>query len=226
VERAYRHILADLMDDAVTGRLPAGDWLPRLDDIAARYACSPNTAREAVRALEERQVVTVHAGQGQQLLEIARWKLLDGDVAEAVLLRHSDPKLLAEAVDFMCVAETRAAQLAARRLYEGDLRQLSGLLDLMRVAARDAPRDDRFVLAETDFHRTLIALARNRFIASALEHLHPVLVAVRQLRSPDRAPAVIGLHERIMSALGERDPTATAAAINGYARQLASLLRI
>ena len=96
MDRIFRRILSELLDEIVGGGIPAGSWLPKADDIAARHACSVGTAREAIRALEERRLVEVHAGQGQEVLTADHWALLDRDVAEAALRRSGDPQLLRE----------------------------------------------------------------------------------------------------------------------------------
>ncbi len=220
MERAYRRIMADLLDDIAAGEIAAAAWLPRVEEIAARHACGPCVAREAIRALEERNVIVVHAGQGQQVLPADRWSVLDRDVAEAVLLRHRDTALLREAVEALRLVETQAGMLAARRLREGDLRLLAETIERMRAG------DERFAEADTDFHRTLVLLARNRYLADALGSLHAVLAQVRRATAPERDGAVVALNERIVAALEERDATATAAAVDDYGRHLASWLRV
>jgi DNA-binding FadR family transcriptional regulator len=230
MDRVYRRIVAELLDDIVTGRIAAGGWLPSIEDIAGRHACSTSAAREAVRALEERRVVEVRPGHGQALLGDDRWMLLDHDVAAAALLRHGHKRLLKDAVDFFQLIETEAAMLAATRVDHGDVTMLAQTLGVMREASHDSNGangdDDPFAAAEADFHRSLLQLARNRFLASALEELHPVLARARRQRAPDRDPSVIALHERIVSALAERDETAAAAAAHDYGRHLASWLRV
>ena len=97
---------------------------------------------------------------------------------------------------------------------------LGQTLDRMREAS-----DDAFAQAEEAFHRTLSLVSGNRFLASALESLHPVIARVRRERAADRDAAVVRAHERIMAALGERDATATAAAVDAYGKRLASWIR-
>src|SRR4051794_30882477 len=223
MDRLYQRIVTELLDEIVAGRIAAGEPLPKVDDIAARHACSPTAAREAIRALEERRVVAVRAGK--EVLPDDRWRMLDHDVAEATLLRHADQRLLREAVDFLRLVEARAATLAARKLTDGDVAMLAQLLDGMRAASRDGA-GDRFEDAEAEFHRTLILLARNRFLAGALEALYPVVARVRRRRAADRDPAVIMLHERIVTALAQRDGALAAAAADDYGRHLASWLRV
>jgi len=230
MERAYQRIVSAVLDDIVTGRLAAGERLPRLDDLAARHACSRGVAREAMRALEERRLIRVQAGQRRQVLDTDHWMLLDHDVAEAALLRHPDPQLLRESVEFVGLVETRAALLAAPKVRKGDVLELSQILDQMRASARDGDGaqdgGDTFPEAEAGFHRFLILLARNRFLASSVEDLHPTLALARRQRAPHRDPMAIALHERIVVALAERDPTAAAAATDDYSRHFASWLRV
>jgi DNA-binding FadR family transcriptional regulator len=230
MERVYQRILVDLLDDIVTGRIRAGGSLPTVSDIAARHACSPGAAREAVRALEERQVVAVRAGRGQTVLGPDEWALLDREVSEAALLRHRDPPLLREAIDALTSFEIQGVLLAAAKVTRGDLTLLAQTLDRMRELAGggNGTRDpaERFANEEANFHRTLMLMSGNRFVASALEFLHPAIARARSRTAPHRDPVVIRAHEVLMAALVERDGTAAAAAIERYGRQLASWLRV
>jgi GntR family transcriptional regulator, transcriptional repressor for pyruvate dehydrogenase complex len=226
MERAYRRIMSELLDDIVSGEIAAAEWLPRTEDIAARHAAGPDVVREAIRALEERRVLEVHAGQGQQVLASDRWSVLDRDVAEAALLRHRDAKLLSEAIEAVRLVETQAAMLAARRVREGDLRLLEGAIADMRDSTRAADMGRRFAEADASVHRTLVLIARNRFLAATLESLQSVLALLRREAAPDRENAVVRLNERIVAALAERDATATAAAVDDYWRHHASWLRV
>jgi DNA-binding FadR family transcriptional regulator len=207
VQRLYRRIMAGLLDDIVGG----ARRLPTLDAIAGRYACGHQAAREALRALEERRVIEVRAGHGQRVLERDRWDLLDRDVAAAVLLRHRDVRLLRDAIEALTVVELQAAMLAARRALDGDLALLEGTLERMR---------DGDGTAERDFHRALVLVSNNAWLAAMLENLHPPLVELRGRRGP----AVVRPHETIMAALWARDAAASAAAIEGYGRHLRAAL--
>jgi DNA-binding FadR family transcriptional regulator len=226
MRRRYRSVMQALLRDVVRGDLPNAAWLPREREIAARFACSRAVAREAIRALEERRIVSVQAGEGQQVLPDDRWNLLDRDVATAVLLDARDLPLLREAVEAVQVVETTAGMLAARRAGMGDATLLDDIVERMRVAAdgEDVPGQDDFLDAEATFHRTLALISGNRYLASMLEDLNPVLAALRRRRMPQRDTLVVLLHERIVAALRARDATATAAAVEDYNQRLAGWL--
>jgi DNA-binding FadR family transcriptional regulator len=223
VHRAYRRIMTELLDAVASAEIASGEWLPRVDEIAARHACSAGAAREAVRALEERRVVSVHAGQGQQVRTAEHWDLLDPDVAAAVLIRHRRLPFVSDAVEAMRLVETQAGLLAARSARRGDVLLLREHVARMATAAGNAGGE--FADAESSFHRALMWISGNRFLAAMLESLHPVLAQARRRLAADRDPAAVTLHERIVAALAENDETATAAAVDDYGRHMASWLR-
>jgi GntR family transcriptional repressor for pyruvate dehydrogenase complex len=217
MRRAYRRIMIELLDQIVSANVPYAAPLPGVHDIAARHVVSPSVAREAVRALEERRVVAVRPGHGQHALAPEHWNVLDADVAEAVLVRHPAVPSVREAVEALRLVETPAAMLAARRATDADLALLDEAVAAMR-ASHDFPD------AEARFHRTLMLLSGNRFLAATLAGLHPALARARHERAADRDPLAVRLHERIVAALRARDPTATAAAVEDYGRYLATWL--
>jgi GntR family transcriptional repressor for pyruvate dehydrogenase complex len=216
MERRYRQVMSELLDAVVTGELAAETWLPGVDAIAARHACSAGAAREAVRALEERGVLDVVPGLGQRVLADDRWDLLDADVVTALLVEHPARPLLAEAVEAFRLAETQAALLAARRAQPGDVRMLAATVGRMREEPAEEP----------ELHRMLALVSGNRVRAAMLETLAPALVAARRRRAPDRdGPAARAL-VRLVPALRESDPTAAAAAVDDYGRRLAGWLGV
>jgi DNA-binding FadR family transcriptional regulator len=221
MRRRYRTVMQALLGEVVRGELRAAAWLPHEREIADRFACSRAVAREAVRALEERRIVTVRPGGGQQVLADDRWNLLDRDVASAALLETRDLPLLREAVEALRLVETAAAMLAARRAGAGDVALLAETVERLN----DAAGDDDFVEAEAAFHRTLALTSGNRYLACMLESLHPVLATLRRQRAPERDRVVVLLHARMVAALRARDATAAAAAVEDYTRRLAGWLR-
>jgi GntR family transcriptional repressor for pyruvate dehydrogenase complex len=230
MDRAYQQIKAELLNEVVTGEVPAATWLPRVEDLAIRHACSVAVVREAIRALEERRIVVVHPGQGQKVLDSDHWALLDQDVLEATLLRHRDPQLLREAIEALRLYEVQAALLAARRVQRGDLDELGQILDQMRASSRDrngaADHSTGFVEAETTFHHVVMAATGNRFFVSTLRFLHPTVARARYRWATDRDQAVIRAHETMHAAFADRDPAAAAAAMESYGTHLARWLRV
>jgi DNA-binding FadR family transcriptional regulator len=229
MERLYRRVATELLREVVSGRRAAASALPTVPELAAHFACSPATAREAIRALEERGIVDVSPGHGQQVLPVDRWDLLDGDVAAALLVAPDGRELIGQAADAMRVVERQAASLAAQRVRPGDVELLTDDLERMRAASLGGRRrpgdDDPFAVAEAAFHRTLTLLSGNRVMAAMLAALHPLLAHARRRYAPERDAAAIRLAEGIVAALTARDAIATSAAVDEYGRRLAAWIR-
>jgi DNA-binding FadR family transcriptional regulator len=214
----------------VSNEIPNADWLPRIDDIAARYVCAPSVAREAVRALAERGIVHERRGRRHQVNDAAAWNLLDRDVANAILLDHPTSEMVRDAVEAVKLVQTQAAVLAAERSLSGDVKLLDAWIDWMRdaVAGRrtTSDGDDAFVVGEAHFNDTVTRLSNNRYLVPMLSTLHPVLATARRLRVPERDEAVIRLSETIVAGIAAGDPAAAAAAIETWGARLASWLKI
>ncbi len=67
------------------GPLAEGELLPRESDIAARFGVSRGVARECIRGLEERGLVTVRHGHGAIVKAEHEWDRFDPDVLAALL---------------------------------------------------------------------------------------------------------------------------------------------
>ena len=64
MSRLHRDAMKQLTNDIVSGRLAPGDMLQREVDLADEMGISRGVARETIRALEERGLVSVRHGRG------------------------------------------------------------------------------------------------------------------------------------------------------------------
>ena len=74
-----------LIADIVRGGLAPGAQLPRETDLAAQFGVSRGVARECVRGLEERGLVSVRHGRGATVNADERWDVFNPDVLAALL---------------------------------------------------------------------------------------------------------------------------------------------
>jgi GntR family transcriptional regulator len=63
-EPIYRQIMAQLRRLVASGRLPAGEPLPSVRDVAARHAVNPMTVSRAYGLLEAEGLLERHRGKG------------------------------------------------------------------------------------------------------------------------------------------------------------------
>ena len=111
---------------------PRDTRLPTETEIAKRFGVSRGVARESLRSLEERGLVTVRHGIGATVRPSSDWDMFSVDVIEAVLEHQGGAKLLGDYLECRRLLEIEAAGLAARRA-TGD--------DLMALVRRTRPDD-------------------------------------------------------------------------------------
>ena len=71
--RKHRDVMRLLIADIVSGVRPAGDMLPKEVDLAAEFEVSRGVARETIRAMEERRLISVKHGKGATINEPDDW---------------------------------------------------------------------------------------------------------------------------------------------------------
>src|SRR5262245_35310104 len=172
--RRYSDVMGDLLVAVVRGRYPEGEWLPNETELRATLGCGRGTLREALRGLQERGLIVVHAGRGQEVLQREYWDTRDPEVLRACIARGPEPTLLGETIDARAVVEEAAARRAVEQATDGDLDQLAALVAEMDEAlepdtARSFNERDPLVVAEAWFHHTLALLSGNPQLAKLVE---------------------------------------------------------
>jgi DNA-binding FadR family transcriptional regulator len=211
-----------LLADIAAGDLVPGGAALRETDIAGRFGVSRGVARECVRGLEERGLVSVKPGLGATVTPPDRWAVLDPDVLSALLGAQRRGDLLGAYVECRRIVEVAAVGLAAARAGEQDLSVLSDSLERMTTGARRASvnpvAEDLFHDADLAFHEALMAATHNAALAAMLAPLWQALRAVRPaLCVPeDGFQRSIADHRRILSAVGARNVDEARAAMHAH----------
>ena len=212
MSRLHRSVLRILVADIVGGRLSEGARLPTETEIAERFGVSRGVARESLRSLEERGLVTVKHGIGAIVRPSADWDMFSVDVIEAMLERQGGAKLLGDYLECRRLLEIEAAGMAAQRGTSEDLMALSAALDRMTSTAVEAPgspsAEERFHEADVAFHRALIQATGNHALGRMTEPVHRALAAARRplARPEHRLERSLPEHREILAAVAARDP--------------------
>jgi GntR family transcriptional repressor for pyruvate dehydrogenase complex len=211
-----------LIADIVGASLPAGAALPREADLAASFGVSRGVARECIRGLEERGLVSVKHGRGATVSEADRWDVFDPEVLAALLECEQGADILGEYLECRRILEIEAAGLAAERATERDLAALSDAFARMsagaeRVSANPAA-EDLYHEADVAFHRALIAATGNRALGNMTEPVHRALAAARRplARPEHRRDRSLPEHRRILAAIASRDPAEARGAMSAH----------
>jgi GntR family transcriptional repressor for pyruvate dehydrogenase complex len=197
-----------LMADIVSGAKASGEKLPREVDIAEEYEVSRGVARETIRALEERGLISVKHGRGATINSPDRWDELDPDVMAALFESDSRDEILTQTLEcWSILAEATAGLAAARASTESISRIWDALLRMEKHAESAKPgRNGDFRAAERDFYDALLDTSGNRVLRRLVEQIQSALLMADH--APPAPPADWGRTQygKIAAAVGSSKP--------------------
>ncbi|MGH2866834.1 MAG: FadR/GntR family transcriptional regulator, partial [Solirubrobacteraceae bacterium] len=198
-------------------------------DLATEFDVSRGVARETIRAMEERGLITVKHGKGATINEFSEWDVFDADVLAATLDTERGGEVLADYLECRRLLEVEAAGLAAERATRADVARISDAFARMEgTTTRPASQaaEERFHEADVAFHQALINATGNRALAQLVERLHSVLVLARHplARPRYRQERALPEHRRILEAVAAGDPDAAQRAMSDHLDTIAGYL--
>jgi DNA-binding FadR family transcriptional regulator len=231
MSRLHTGAMRILIGEIASGRWPEGELLPRELDLAERFDVSRNVARECIRGLEERRMVSVRHGRGARVRPEHEWDRFDPDVLATLLGSPRAAGVIAEYLECRRILEVEAAGLAAERAGEAELDDLSRAFERMRLTAegaRDNPAGETLYReADVAFHRAVVRAARNPVLGRMTEPIHRALSETFATLARPQARFERGLpeHERILAAVRAGDPDAARDAMRAHLMTVERYLR-
>lgn len=192
-EAAYRQ----LKEAIQSGSLAPGMRVREVE-IAARFGISRTPAREAIRRLESRGLISIVPHQGAVIASL-------------------DHQQTMELYDLREILEGSAAAFAARHASAAEIEELAELVSSEPPLAEDP---DRLAELNRVFHASLYRAAHNRFLERALLGLRDsmALLGGTSLRVAGRYAAAHEEHEAIIHALNARDEAGAETAAQAHIR--------
>jgi len=194
-----------------TGELRPGSRLPPEHQLALEMGLSRSGVREAVKVLESARVLDVRRGDGTYVTSLAPTLLLEG-VGFAVELLQGETLL--EVMEVRRLLEPAVTGVAALRITDDQLEQLSMILTRMQESAADP---EKLMEADVEFHQLVTASTGNETLTSLLDGLSSRTARARVWRGiveGNVTQNTLDEHRAIFMALRARDPfLATSAAL-------------
>ncbi|MGM7680446.1 FadR/GntR family transcriptional regulator [Microbacterium sp. A94] len=210
----------------VSGELSPGDRLPPEKELSERLGLSRNSMREAVKALEVIRVLDVRRGDGTYVTSLEPHLLLEA--ISFVADMHDDDSLL-EIFAVRRMLESQATGLAATL---GTPEAVSALHEELESIDGAEVTIDELVEHDIRFHREIVRMAGNSYLASLIESLSGQTVRARVWRGLTEQGAVertLSEHRAIADAISQHDPnlatslsTAHIAGVERWLRQAAT----
>lgn len=183
-------VLERLRDAIVSGELSPGAKISE-PEMARRFGISRAPLREAIRRLEQRNLVTHVPRQGVRVVELSPER-----IRQVFVIR--------EAIEGM------AAREAALRITDAEIAFLRDSLARQRAQfesgeAGTAPQRLAF---DTDYHSAIVRASGNEFLVKFLSEDYHALIELcrrRQRRRPARVERSLHEHLRVIDALADHD---------------------
>ncbi|MEW9516559.1 FadR/GntR family transcriptional regulator [Streptomyces tubercidicus] len=200
---------------AMEARLLSGQWavgtrLPSERLLALEYQVSRPVIREALRALQERGLITIAAGRGSFVRDL-RPSSHGGD---PTLLARRGEVTARDLVVARVMLEGQTAALAAQNRTEDDLtnmRRILAAFDREKSLAATADLD-------VAFHESIAVASRNPVIQLMFGSIRPLTHGVVLRSLTDRAVrgVAVPLHDVVLEAIADQDPDAARAAMTEH----------
>lgn len=202
--------MRELISEIISGDRSQGTMLPREADLAEEHDISRGVARETIRALEERGLVSVKHGIGATINSPEHWDTFDPDVVEAMLDSSRRGIFLQQQVELWHVLMEAAAGFAAERASTDSATRIwDAFVQLERQADEQPSRIAlrRFRDAERAFEGELLDATGNPALRAHVEKVKSALaIAGHVLTAP---PDEWGRAEyrRLAGAIASTDPS-------------------
>lgn len=214
---ATQGALHDSVLDAIgtqitSGELVAGDVLT-LEGIQARHGVSRTVARETMRLLESRGLVTSKRRVGITVQPLSSWQVYDPKVIWWRLSGPDRDAQLRSLTELRIAVEPLAASAAARGASAAERQRAVELAAEMRTLG-EAGKLAEFMQLDIEFHTLLLRAGGNEMFAALTEVVAVVLRGRTTLGLMPHKPVAkaLDLHEAVAAAVaaGRRDDAETA----------------
>lgn len=197
-----------------TGEWKNGDRLPSVDALAREFGVSRASIREALQGLAALGVIEILHGRGSFVRASA--SSVDG---YSIWIREQQ-YALQELCELRMAVETTAAQLAAFKATNSEIRELAETHQQMRLAADDLHDT---VALDTRFHAIILSASRNRLLDQAIALTADYLTQARyRMHSvPGEIAHALAAHERILTTIERRDPEGAMRVMHEHLRAVA-----
>lgn len=200
-KRIHEKIVIRIRELIAQGELSPGDRLPAERRLAEVFGVSRHAVREAIRTLEQQQIVASKLGDGTYILETQAEQAVE-PLASALMCCKGK---LAEVLELRKLIEPQIAALAAIHVTKEQLADLREKLDEQRYAIQQGGTGQK---EDHDFHKLVAAATGNSLLYSMVISIHDLVAESLEftLQTDHRRDWAITTHERILEALEARNP--------------------
>jgi GntR family transcriptional repressor for pyruvate dehydrogenase complex len=216
--RAYEDIVEQIRKLIEKGKLRRGDQLPVEKELSETFKVSRLTVREAILSLETMKLVDRRQGNGTYVIASC----------EEALVRPLAEALVEERDNFLDVfavreiIEPEITRLAASNAMEGQVKELQRILE----AQEKEMAGKKGAGMNSDFHRTLAKMSRNKVLERLLIALIGAMGTTREkyLLSEERKKKSLEGHRQILAAIRGGSPDDARRAMRRHLQEVENIV--
>ena len=202
VERVnlYESIAKNLEEMILNDSSQIGQKLPSEQTLATNFGVSRNVIRESLKILKERQLITLHVGEGAYINKPSDQSVTDM-LNRIVLMDNIDPIKIYE---LRSILEVSACRLAAENGHDADFDELEAINARMRESKDDI---DQRIALDLEFHGMIARLSRNPLLEifeRSIANLVAPVLRTALLPSGGNADGIVD-HRRMIETLRTGD---------------------
>lgn len=204
VRNLYGHVMQEIGQRIVSGKVQPGDVLPREEALAESLQVSRTALREAMKVLSAKGLIESRAGVGARVLEERCWNQLDADVLAWRCASMPTDAFIDKLVEMREIIEPAAAAAAARRRTDAQLADIESA-----YAAMDASRTlDEWAEADLRFHEAVLHATGNELLSSLFSVIDTALGTffVLSARTASNFRYSLPHHQKVMEAIRRKQP--------------------
>jgi GntR family transcriptional repressor for pyruvate dehydrogenase complex len=218
--RAFEDVIFQIQEAILQKRLKEGDKLPSERNLRETFKVSRGTLREALRALEQKGLITIKTGvQGGPIVCPVDTRQMSESLD--FLLRYQKISLR-ELAEFREAVEGFVAAKAAEKAGKKDLMQLTALLQSIKKHLDSSPFDwQAVIIKDNEFHVSLSRIAGNRVFESILGTVYEnIFKYFDRFLSKKRGPQEKNYRDlcKIKEAIEKRNPQRAQSLVQDHVR--------
>jgi DNA-binding FadR family transcriptional regulator len=193
------YTLVEKLGQSIVAGAYEGRGFPTESELCVANHASRTVAREAVKMLTAKGLLSSRPRQGTRVEPVANWNLLDPDVTRWMTERPYSHKIYRDLSEVRLAIEPVAAALAARRATRNDIKAMRAAFNGMRD---ESAHHDLALMADIDFHVAILQASGNAFFIQLRELIHTALTLSIGLTSRVAGHAAsLPAHEDVLIAI-------------------------
>jgi DNA-binding FadR family transcriptional regulator len=204
VRNLYGHVMHELGQRIVSGKVLPGDIFPREETLAESLQVSRTALREALKVLSAKGLIESRAGVGARVLEERYWNQLDADVLAWRCASMPTDDFVDKLVEMREIVEPAAAAAAARHRTDEQLAAIE-----TAFAGMDAATTlDEWADADLHFHDAVLRATGNELLMSLFSVIETALgmFFVLSARTVANFKYSLPNHRQVLEAIRRKQP--------------------